>query len=136
MRDNTLLGPWVRRFLLEHLVGERNLAHNTQQSYRDALCQLIPFVSGQLHKPVDRLTVVDVSAQLVRDFLCDIESSRHCSIATRNQRLAAIHALARFIGEHSPEHIDWCAQVRFVPFKKGSHIRTFTMPTISDRSFC
>lgn len=121
MRDNTLLGPWVRRFLLEHLVGERNLAHNTQQSYRDALCQLIPFVSGQLHKPVDRLTVVDVSAQLVRDFLCNIESSRHCSIATRNQRLAAIHALARFIGEHSPEHIDWCAQVRFVPFKKGTH---------------
>ena len=121
MRDTTLLGPWVRRFLLEHLVGERNLAHNTQQSYRDALCQLIPFVSAQLNKPVDRLTVVDVSAQLVRDFLCDIESARHCSIATRNQRLTAIHALARFIGGHSPEHIDWCAQVRYVPFKKGTH---------------
>jgi integrase/recombinase XerD len=121
MRDSTLLGPWVRRFLLEHLVGERNLAHNTQQSYRDALCQLIPFASRRLHKPVDRLTVADVSAQLVRDFLCDIESSRRCSIATRNQRLATIHALARFIGEYSPEHIDWCAQVRCVPFKKGTH---------------
>lgn len=121
MRDNTLLGPWVRRFLLEHVVGERNLSHHTQQSYRDALCQLIPFASRQIHKPVDRLTVVDVSAQLVRDFLSDIESSRHCSIATRNQRLTAIHALARFIGEHSPEHIDWCTQVRYVPFKKGTH---------------
>ena len=121
MRDNTLLGPWVRRFLLEHLVGERNLAHNTQQSYRDALCQLIPFACGHLHKVVDRLTVADVSAQLVREFLCDIESSRHCGIATRNQRLTAIHALARFIGEHSPEHIDWCAQVRYVPLKKGTH---------------
>ena len=119
MRDSTLLGPWVRRFLLEHLVGERNLAHNTQQSYRDALCQLIPFASGRLHKPVDRLTVADVSAQLVRDFLCDIECSRRCSIATRNQRLATIHALARFIGEYSPEHIDWCAQVRCVPFKRA-----------------
>ena len=121
MRDSTLLGPWVRRFLLEHLVGERNLAHNTQQSYRDALCQLIPFASGCLHKPVDRLTVVDLSAQLVRDFLCDIESSRHCSIATRNQRLTAIYALARFIGAHSPEHIDWCAQIRYIPFKKSTH---------------
>ena len=121
MRDSTLLGPWIRRFLLEHLIGERNLAHNTQQSYRDALCQLIPFASRRLHKPVDRLTVADVSAQLVRDFLCDIESSRRCSIATRNQRLATIHALARFIGEYSPEHIDWCAQVRCIPFKKGTH---------------
>jgi integrase/recombinase XerD len=32
MKDLTLLGPWVRRFLLEHLVGERNLARNTQHS--------------------------------------------------------------------------------------------------------
>jgi integrase/recombinase XerD len=55
MRDTTLLGPWVRRFLLEHLIGERNLARNTQQSYRDTLCQLIPFASARVHKPVDRL---------------------------------------------------------------------------------
>ena len=35
MRDHSLLGPWVRRFLLEYLVAERNLARNTQVSYRD-----------------------------------------------------------------------------------------------------
>ena len=121
MRDTTLLGPWIRRFLLEHLVSERNLAPNTRCSYRDAMCLLIAFASGQLRKPVDRLAVLDVSAQLVRDFLGDIETSRRCSIATRNQWLAAIHALARFIGEHSPEHIAWCAQVRCVPYKKGTH---------------
>jgi hypothetical protein len=32
-----LLGSRIRRFLLEHLVAERNLAHNTQRSYRDTL---------------------------------------------------------------------------------------------------
>jgi site-specific recombinase XerD len=121
MRDMTLLGPWVRRFLLEYLIGERNLARNTQQSYRDTLCQLIPFVSNRLHKTVDRLAMVDVSAQIVREFLSEIEVSRGCSTATRNQRLAAIHALARFVGEHSPEHIDWCSQLRCVPYKKTTH---------------
>jgi hypothetical protein len=30
MKDESLLGPWVRRFLLEHLVAERNLSRNTQ----------------------------------------------------------------------------------------------------------
>ena len=121
MRDSTMLGPWIRRFLLEHLVSERNLSANTQRSYRDTLCQLLPFVSSRLHKAVDRLMVVDMSPQLVRDFLGNVETSRGCSIATRNQRLAAIHALARFVGEHSPEHIDWCAQIRCVPYKKGVH---------------
>jgi len=120
MNDLTLLGPWVRRFLLEHLVAERNLARNTQCSYRDALTLLIPFVADKLHQSVDRLTVINLSADLVRLFLADVEQSRKCSIATRNQRLAAIHALARFVGEHSPEHIAWCGQIRSIPFKKAS----------------
>ena len=118
MNDLTLLGTWIRRFLLEHLVGERNLARNTQRSYRDTLALLIPFVAKKSAKVVDRLTVIDLSADLVRLLLADLEESRQCVIATRNQRLAAIHALARFVGEHSPEHIAWCAQLRAVPFKK------------------
>lgn len=121
MNDHTLLGPWVRRFLLEYLVTERNLAHNTQCSYRDALILLIPFVAEKLHQSVDRLTVLDLSADLVRLFLANLEQSRGCGIPTRNQRLAAIHALARFVGEHSPEHIAWCGQIRSIPFKKASN---------------
>jgi len=120
MNDEPLLGPWVRRFLLEHLVAERNLARNTQRSYRDALTLLIPYAAAKLHQPVDRLQVVDVSADLVRLFLADLEQTRQCAITTRNQRLAAVHALARFVGEHSPEHIAWCGQIRSVPFKKAS----------------
>lgn len=120
MNDSALLGSWVRRFLLEHLVAERNLARNTQRSYRDALALLLPFIAGKLNRSVDRLTVIDVSADLVRSFLAHLEQERHCSITTRNQRLAAVHALARFVGEHSPEHIDWCSQLRSIPFKKSS----------------
>src|SRR5579864_356190 len=69
MRDATFLGPWVRRFLLEHLVAERNLALNTQRSYRDMLTLLLPFLAKKLKKPVDRLTVVDLSPKLARLFL-------------------------------------------------------------------
>ena len=117
MTDETL-GPWVRRFLLEHVVAERNLARNTQHGYRDALRQLIPFVAKQSRKSVDRLHVVDISADRVRNFLTDIEVSRHCAIATRNQRLAAIRAFAGFVGEHSPVHIEWSGHIRSIPFKK------------------
>jgi site-specific recombinase XerD len=44
----------------------------------------------------------------------------HACLNTRNQRLGALHALARFVGEHSPEHVDWCAQIRLIPYKKTS----------------
>jgi integrase/recombinase XerD len=120
MTDKMLLGSWVRRFLLEHLVGERNLARNTQRSYRDMLCLLIPFVSQNLGKKVDKLTVMDVGAELVRRFLGDLEETRGCGVTTRNQRLAALHAFARFVGQYSPEHIEWCGQICTIPFKKAA----------------
>src|SRR5271167_2822325 len=110
MSNATSLGAWVRRFLLEHLVGERNLARNTQRSYRDTLVLFISFVAAKLNKPVDQLTPIDLTSDLVRLFLTDLQESRQCSIATRNQRLAALHALARFVGERSPENIVWCAR--------------------------
>jgi len=119
MTDHDLLGPWVRRFLLEYLTGERNLARNTQQSYRDTLRLLLPFVARQARRAVDRLRVDDLSADRVRAFLQDLEDGRGCGVATRNQRLAAIHSLAHFIGLHSPEHVAWCGQIRAVPVKKA-----------------
>ena len=82
MTDETL-GPWIRRFLLEHVVAERNLARNTQDGYRDALRQLIPFVSKQSRKPVDRLHVVDISADRVRLFLTTPLCHRHTQPAAR-----------------------------------------------------
>jgi len=102
MNDTDLIGPWIRRFLLEHLVGERNLSRNTQRSYRDTLALLMPFVSIKVRKPVDQISVTDLSADCVRLFLADLEETRGCSIATRNQRLTAIHALVRFVGYYRP----------------------------------
>lgn len=120
MREHDLLAPWVRRFLLEHLVAERNLARNTQVSYRDTLTQALPFVARLACRPVDKLLVEDVSAQRIRAFLDHVERDRGCGTLTRNHRLAALHSLARFIGARSPEHAAWCSEVRNVPFKKAA----------------
>jgi len=118
MNDTALLGPWVRRFFLEHLIIERNLSRQTQLSYRDTLRLLLPFVAGRCHQSLDRLTVEQVSAEHVRAFLQYVEEERQCTSATRNQRLAAIRAWAGFVAEHSPEHIAWCGEIRRISFKK------------------
>src|SRR6516164_3948149 len=114
-----LLGPWVRRFLLEYLVSERNLARNTQRSYRDTLGLLLPFVARHARKEIDEISVMDVSPEAVRLFLRHLEESRKCAVSTRNQRLAAIHSLARFVGLHNPECIEWCGQLRTIPRKRA-----------------
>jgi integrase/recombinase XerD len=118
MDSKNLIGPWIRRFLLEHVVTERNLARNTQASYRDTLTLLLPFTSVRAGQAIDRMTVEDLTPAIVRQFLDHLEQDRHCSGVTRNQRLATIHSLARFIGMRSPVHLAWCTGIRSVPFKK------------------
>jgi site-specific recombinase XerD len=100
------------------MIGERNLSRNTQASYRDTLCLLLPFAANRCRKALDKLTIDDLSADSIRSFLCHLEEVRRCGVSTRNQRLAAIHALARFVGERNPEYVEWCSQVRALPFKR------------------
>lgn len=119
MPEHAILGPWLRRFLCEHIVTERNLALNTRTSYRDTFGLLLPFVSRQLRKPVDRLAVRDLTSGLVLKFLRHLEEDRGCSVPTRNQRLAAIRAFARFVGSRDPAHVEWCGHIRAITSKKS-----------------
>src|SRR6202023_1356044 len=119
MPEHVTLGPWLRRFLCEHIVTERNLARNTRVSYRDTFSLLLPFVSGKLRKPVDRLAVRDLTSGLVLKFLTHLEDDRDCSVRTRNQRLAAIRAFARFVGSRDPAHVEWCGHIRAIASKKS-----------------
>src|SRR6201986_3552128 len=98
MKNDTLVGPWVRRFLLEHLVAERNLSRNTQASYRDTLTLLLPFASEHSGRAIERMTVEDLTPTIVRKFLDHVENVRGCSGVTRNPRLASAHSLAKFTG--------------------------------------
>src|SRR5580692_11843600 len=119
MPEHVTLGPWLRRFLCEHIVTERNLARNTRTSYRDTFSLLLPFVSRKLCKPVDRLAVHDLTSRHVLQFLTHLEEDRGCSARTRNQRLAAIRAFARFVGSRDPAQVEWCAHIRAIASKKS-----------------
>jgi len=118
MTKQPLLGSWIRRFIVEYLPTDRNLALNTQHSYRDMFCLLIPFLSETLKRPIDKIAVTELSAVVVRAFMLYLRDVRKCKTVSCNQRLAAIHAFAHFVGRNSPEHVEWCRELRDVPFKR------------------
>ena len=120
INNRSLLGPWIRQFLLEYLMTERNLSPNTQSSYRDSLKLPLVLLSKDKGIRIDLLAIEDICADSVRRFLNHIETERRCGIATRNQRLAAIHSLATFVGSRGPEHLAWCSTIRSVVYKKST----------------
>ena len=108
MSNPRTLGPWLRRFLAEHIVSERNLTRNTQKSYRDTFVLLLPFAVAKSRKPVERLAVRDLTAHRIRQFLDHLEDERGCSVQTRNQRLSAIRAFAS--KKATPRPIGWLSK--------------------------
>ena len=115
---SSVLGAWIKRFLIEYLPTERNLAVNTLKSYRDCLTLLLPFVASRCGKPVERLKVEDLSADRVTAFLGHLERERGCSVQTRNQRLAAIRSFARYVSVRDAALVEWAGSIRAVPLKK------------------
>ena len=125
MPNSHLLGSFIRRFLLESVIADRNLSRNTQTSYRDAIRLLLRFIAERYGIDPTHLTVEDVNPEVVRNFLTFLEKEHRNSPATINQRLTAIRSLFHFISQRVPELIDLAAQVETVPLRKT------VLPTIS-----
>lgn len=113
---------WLRRFLEEHLVTERNLSNNTRKSYRDMFKQLLVFASEQKHVRADSLLITHLGGDLVKSYLKYVEESRKCTVATRNQRLAAIHTYATYVSANCPEYLEWCRTLSNIPVKKDKAV--------------
>jgi integrase/recombinase XerD len=116
----TDLGRGLVRFFQDHLPTQRGLSMHTVRSYRDALLLFLQFAAGDTHRGVEHLQISDMESERVKRFLIFLETKRHNSIATRNARLAAIHAFARFLATERPEWLGRLQQVLAIPFKRGA----------------
>ncbi|MEK7732204.1 MAG: site-specific integrase [Planctomycetota bacterium] len=121
MNANHLIAPLIQAFFQHFLVAQKGLSPNTIVAYRDGIKLFLNFAAGRLQKPVDKLTVEDFHDKLVVGFLDDLETSRGNSTRTRNARLAALHALFRYIAGQQPEAMARCQQICAVPVKRTSH---------------
>ena len=95
---NDRVGPWVRRFLVEYLIGERNYSLHTQQSRRDTFVLFLPFAAKRRRCALEQLALSQINPKLVREFVRHLEQVRHCSPSTINQRVISLRAWARFVG--------------------------------------
>ena len=119
---NDLVGPWVRRFLVDYVIRERNYSPNTQHSYRDTFRLLLPFAAKRCRCPVESLTLGGIKPKLLREFIRHLEQVRHCGPSTINQRLAALRAWTRFVAANRPEHLEWSTQIQTIHFKKHAPV--------------
>jgi site-specific recombinase XerD len=117
--------PWpnvlaraLRGFFADHLPRIRGTSPHTVQSYRDSLVLFLRFVAARRNRSVAQLDLEDLDPQEVIGFLNHLEVERHNIPATRNVRLAAIHAFFRYCAAEHPAQLEQCQRVLAVPFKR------------------
>ncbi len=114
----TELAPHIAAFLREHLPRDRHASRHTVASYSYAFELLCCFAASRSGIRPSRLAIEQLTAQLILDFLDDLEQERGNSTRTRNLRLAAFKSFFRYLEYRVPACLDLSRQVSAIPYKR------------------
>jgi len=106
-------------FLARYLPGEVGASTNTIMSYRDTFTLLLNYCQTVENVTPEKMTLGRLDRPLVERFLAWLQTSRNCSAATRNQRLAAIRSFARFLQTEDIIRIGQYQQILAIPKKRS-----------------
>lgn len=108
----------IQRFFTDRLCIQLEASRHTVAGYRDTFRLLLRYASAELGKPPVKLTVEDIDADLVANFLVYTETARGNTARSRNTRLAAIRSFFRFVAMTDPTWLLHCQRVLAMPNKR------------------
>jgi site-specific recombinase XerD len=108
----------LERFFTQRLMQQRQASAHTIASYRDTFRLLLQFLQKRRRKAPCALSLEDVDAPIVIDFLDELEKARKATPRTRNLRLTAIHSFFRYVAFEAPAHAAQIQRVLAIPPKR------------------
>jgi site-specific recombinase XerD len=114
----TDLAPLLQGFFTDKLMLQRQASPNTVAAYRDTFTLLLGFVHTRTGRHPAQLSVADLDAPTIGEFLQHLETSRGNTASTRNARLAAIHSFFHYAVLRVPEHTALIQRVLSIPPKR------------------
>ena len=108
----------IQRFFTDRLCVQMEASPHTVAGYRDTFRLLLRYAGARCGKPPVKLTVEDIDADLVADFLAHTETARGNSARSRNTRLAAIRSFFRYVAMSDPTWLLQCQRILAMPNKR------------------
>lgn len=107
-------------YLTMYLPGQIGLSENTIMAYRDTFKLVLLFAEGDRGLRPEKITLSTFNADFVTDFLTWLEQERGNTVATRNQRLSALRAFAKYARGQFPEYLLESQKILDMKAKKHS----------------
>lgn len=108
----------LQDFFCKRLIVERNLSGQTVASYRDTFRLLLKYAEHRMKKAPEALTLADLDAPVILDFLDQLQKVRGNCARTRNLRLAAVRSFLRYASYRDPAALPTIQQVLAIPMKR------------------
>ncbi|QDL36481.1 site-specific integrase [Rhodoferax sediminis] len=118
LADPAEFAALLQRFFAERLLQQQAVSPRTVAAYRDAFRLLLEYAERRLGKPPAKLTLGDFDSELILGFLAHLEAERHNAVRSRNARLAAVRAFARYIAVQCPAALLHVQQILAIPMKR------------------
>ena len=108
----------LQDFFGQRLIAQRQASPRTVAAYRDAFRLLLGYAQNRLHTPASALTLAQLDAPLILDFLDHLETARQNSARTRNARLAALRSFLHYAALRDPTALAVIQRVLAIPTKR------------------
>ena len=112
------LSTIIHQFFGQYLPRIKGSSPQTIRAYRDTYTLLLPFAANYHGVKVTSLKIGHLSNELILDFLDYLEKERRNKTVTRNQRLAAIKAMAKMIRLMHPGKRKFADRILSIPQKR------------------
>lgn len=111
---------------------QRGYSPQTCETYAVSYKLLLEYAAARTGTRPSRLSIEQLDAPLIVDFLKHIEHERGNGATTRNLRLAAIRSFMRYVGYHVPSAPAQVGQIEAIPVKRCDQklIRHLTMEEV------
>jgi len=117
MSDNSF-ARHLTAFFTEYLASERGFSPNTIRSYSNTFVSFLSYMESVCHVKPERMELKYVNRRNVNSFLDWLQDNNGIKDATRNQRLAAIHAFCRYMQYEDVARLEQWQQVLSIKIKK------------------
>jgi integrase/recombinase XerD len=108
----------LESFFTDRLMKQRRASPHTIASYRDTFRLLLKYIQRNCGKTPSNITLGDLNAPLISNFLNYLEQQRSNKARSRNIRLAAIRSFFRYVAFEEPGHAELIQRVLAIPSKR------------------
>ena len=110
---------YLPKFLDFELRKNMNVSENTILSYKYAFISLFEFIKENYNKNIKTITLEMINKDIIEEYLRYLEVVKKNSIATRNQRLAAIKSFYNYLALEDIEYLPLCNEILSLKMKKN-----------------